>query len=286
MWHSDRQKNRRSAVTFDATLPAELDAKRPNSARMYDYFLGGAQNFAVDREAAEQAAAAFPYIRTSTRLNRSFLGRVVTYLARSGIDQFLDLGSGIPTVGNVHEVAQLHNPNAKVAYVDYEPVAVAHGRRLLADNPNVSITQADIRKPHEVLAAPTVTGLLDFDRPVAVLALAILHFIPDSANPHAMLAAYRTACVPGSYLAITHGSQVTLTDQQIREFLDAYARTPTPALFRTLDEINGLIQGYELVEPGMVLLPHWRPDHEVSEEEARDSNIYGAVGVLSGSTTS
>jgi hypothetical protein len=267
-------------VTFDAALPAELDAKRPNSARMYDYFLGGAQNFAVDREAAEQAAAAFPYIRTSTRLNRSFLARVVTYLVRSGIDQFLDLGSGIPTVGNVHEVAHLHNPDAKVAYVDYEPVAVAHGRRLLADTPNVSITQADIRTPHAVLSAPTVTELLDFTRPVAVLALAILHFIPDSAGPHAMLAAYRTACVPDSYLAITHGSQVTLTDQQITEFLDAYARTPTPALFRSLDEIKGLMQGYELVEPGVVLLPQWHPDREVTEEEAKDSNIYGGLGIL------
>jgi hypothetical protein len=267
-------------VTFDAALPAELDAKRPNSARMYDYFLGGAQNFAVDRQAAEQAAAAFPYIRVSTRLNRSFLGRVVAHLTRQGVDQFLDLGSGIPTVGNVHEVAQHHNPKAKVAYVDYEPVAVAHGRRLLADNDNVTITQADIRNPHEVLSAPTVTELLDFDRPVAVLAMAILHFIPDSDHPHAMLAAYRTACAPGSYLAITHGSQVTLTDEQIAEFLEAYARTPTPALFRDKDEIAALMHGYELIDPGLVLLPQWRPEHPVSDEEARESNIYGAVGVL------
>ena len=267
-------------MTFDAALPAELDAKRPNSARMYDYFLGGAQNFAVDRQAAEQAAAAFPYIRISTRLNRSFLGRVVAHLSQQGVDQFLDLGSGIPTVGNVHEVAQHHNPKARVAYVDYEPVAVAHGRRLLADTENVTITQADIRHPHEVLTAPTVTDLLDFDRPIAVLAMAILHFIPDGDHPHAMLAAYRTACAPGSYLAITHGSQVTLTDEQINEFLEAYARTPTPALFRNEDEIKALLHGYELVEPGLVLLPQWRPERPVSDGEARESNIYGAVGVL------
>jgi hypothetical protein len=247
---------------------------------MYDYFLGGAQNFAVDRDAAEQAAAAFPYIRTSTRVNRSFLGRVVAYLVRRGIDQFHDLGSGIPTVGNVHEVAQRHNPLARVAYVDYEPIAVAHGRRLLAENPLVSITQADIRRPHDVLAAPTVTGLLDFDRPIAVLALAILHFIPDADDPRGMLATYRRACVPGSYLAISHGSQVTLTDTQIREFLDAYARTPTPALFRTLDDIRTLTTGYELVDPGLVLLPQWYPERPVSEREAAESNIYGAVGIL------
>jgi hypothetical protein len=213
-------------------------------------------------------------------VNRSFLGRVVRHLVRAGIDQFLDLGSGIPTVGNVHEVAQRHNPLARVAYVDYEPIAVAHGRRLLADNPLVSITQADIRRPHEVLAAPTVTGLLDLDRPLAVLALAILHFIPDRDDPRDMLAGYRRACVPGSYLAISHGSQVTLTDAQIREFLDAYARTPTPALFRTVDEIRSLMAGYDLIDPGLVLLPQWRAERRVSDAEAAESNIYGAVGIL------
>ncbi len=267
-------------MTFDAALPAELDAKRPNSARMYDYFLGGAQNFAVDRLVAEQAATAFPYIRISTRLNRSYLGRVVAHLSERGVDQFLDLGSGIPTVGNVHEVAQQLNPKARIAYVDYEPIAVAHGRRLLADADNVTITQADIRHPQEVLTAPTVTDLLDFDRPIAVLAMAILHFIPDGAHPHAMLAAYRTACAPGSYLAISHGSQVTLTDQQIDEFLGAYARTPTPALLRTLGEISTLMHGYELIDPGLVLLPQWHPERPVTDDEARESNIYGAVGVL------
>jgi hypothetical protein len=152
----------------------------------------------------------------------------------------------------------------------------------LADTENVTITQADIRHPHEVLSAPTVTELLDFDRPIAVLAMAILHFIPDADHPHAMLTAYRTACPPGSYLAITHGSQVTLTDQQIAEFLAAYARTPTPALFRDADEIAALMHGYELVDPGLVLLPQWHPERPVSEDEARESNIYGAVGVLSG----
>ena len=251
---------------------------RPNSARMYDYFLGGAQNFAVDREAAEQAATAFPHIRVGARVNRSFLGRVVAYLVGQGVDQFLDLGSGIPTVGNVHEIAHRHNPDVRVAYVDYEPVAVAHARRLLADDQRVSITHADIRQPHDVLER--VRPLLDFDRPVAVLAMAILHFLPDADDPFGMLAAYRDACVRGSYLAISHGSQVTLTDQQIRDFLEAYARTPTPALFRDVTEIRRLLDGYELVEPGLVLLPQWHPTDPVTDTEARESNIYGGVGVL------
>jgi trans-aconitate methyltransferase len=245
---------------------------------MYDYFLGGAQNFAVDRDAAEQAAVAFPHIRVGARVNRSFLGRAVADMARNGVDQFLDLGSGIPTVGNVHEIAHRHNPNARVAYVDYEPVAVAHARRLLAGDPLVSITNADIRRPDAVLAE--VRELLDFTRPVAVLAMAILHFLPDADDPYGMLAAYRAACVPGSYLAISHGSQVTLTDEQIHRFLTAYERTPTPALFRSVPEIRRLLTGYELIEPGLVLLPQWHPTEPVTDEAAAESNIYGGVGIL------
>jgi SAM-dependent methyltransferase len=247
---------------------------------MYDYFLGGAQNFAADREAAELAASAFPHIRISTRINRAFLGRVVSYLVAQGIDQFLDLGSGIPTVGNVHEVAHRHNPDARVAYVDYEPVAVAHARRLLADNDRVSITRADIRRPAEVLAAPGVAGLLDFTRPVAVLAVAILHFLPDSDDPRGMLAAYRAACAPDSHLVISHGCQITLTDGQVDRFLAAYARTPTPALFRERSEIRTLTAGYRLIDPGLVLLPQWRPEQPVRDEDAAASNILGAVGIL------
>ncbi|HWE90825.1 MAG TPA: SAM-dependent methyltransferase [Pseudonocardiaceae bacterium] len=267
-------------MSRDGAAPDALDVSRPNSARMYDYFLGGAQNFAADREAAELAASAFPHIRISTRINRSFLGRVVSYLTSQGIDQFLDLGSGIPTVGNVHEVAHRHNPDARVAYVDHEPVAVAHARRLLADHERITITQADIRRPADVLTAPGVAGLLDFSRPIAVLAVAILHFLPDTDDPRGMLAAYRAACVPGSHLVISHGCQLTLTDEQVDRFLAAYARTPTPALFRERSEIRTLMAGYRLVDPGLVLLPQWRPERPVGDAEAAASNILGAVGVL------
>ena len=265
-------------MTTEKRVAEDPDVTRPNSARMYDYFLGGAQNFAVDRDAAEQAAVAFPHIRVGARVNRSYLGRAVAYLADNGVDQFLDLGSGIPTVGNVHEIAHRHNPDARVAYVDYEPVAVAHARRLLAGDPLVSITHADIRQPDTVLAE--VKSQLDFTRPVAVLAMAILHFLPDSDDPYGMLASYRAACVPGSYLAISHGSQVTLTDEQIRRFLTAYERTPTPALFRSVPEIRRLLAGYELVDPGLVLLPQWHPTELVSDSAAAESNIYGGVGIL------
>lgn len=258
-----------------------MDYQRPSSARMYDYLLGGGQNFAVDREAAEAAAAAFPHFRAAIRANRSYLGRAAGYLAKAGIDQFLDLGSGIPTVGNVHEVVHRYNPDARVAYVDREPVAVAHASELLVDEPLVTITQADIRFPKNVLSAPTVANLLDFDRPIAVLAMGILHFLSDDDDPFGMLAAYRDVSCAGSYLAISHANQVTLTDEQVQGFLDAYARTPTPTLFRSAEEIRRLMDGYKLIEPGLVLAPYWHPDQpgQVDEDEAAATNLRAAVGI-------
>ena len=263
--------------------PEQVDYQRPSSARMYDYLLGGGQNFAVDRDAAEAAAAAFPHFRAAVRANRSYLGRAAAYLAKTGVDQFLDLGSGIPTVGNVHEVVHRYNPDARVAYVDREPVAVAHANKLLENEPFVTVTQADIRSPKDVLAAPTVADLLDFDRPIAVLALGILHFLSDDDDPFGMLAAYRDASCPGSYLAISHANQVTLTDEQVESFLAAYARTPTPTLFRTVEEIRRLLDGYKLVEPGLVLAPFWHPDQPgpIDEAEAAATNLRAAVGVKS-----
>ncbi len=259
---------------------APIHDREPNSARMYDYLLGGAANFGPDREAADRAVAAFPNFKVGVRVNRAYLGRAVAWLTRHGIDQFLDLGSGIPTVGNVHEIAHRINPAAKVAYVDYESVAATHARTLLRGIPQVSITQADIRDPANVLAAPQVADLLDFSRPVAVLAVAILHFIPDADDPWGMLATYRDACVPGSALAISHGSKVTLTDTQIEEFLAAYAKTSTPAVFRTPEQIRAFLTGYQLIDPGLVLLPQWRAPQPVSDGEAAEANIYGAVGLL------
>jgi SAM-dependent methyltransferase len=233
---------------------------------MYDYLLGGGANFAADRAAADAAEAAWPYLRQGARIQRGFLGRAVRFLAQRGVDQFLDLGSGIPTVGNVHEIALRHNPVARVAYVDYETVAVHAARGMLGDEPRVSVTQADIRNPDAVLSAPTVADLLDFSRPVAVLAVGILHFLSDADDPAGVLSAYRDACAPGSHLAISH------------------AQSTTPALWRTVTEIRPFLDGYHLFEPGLVLLPLWRPDAPVSDTHAAESNIYGAVGTIPGLT--
>ncbi|HEX3785432.1 MAG TPA: SAM-dependent methyltransferase [Pseudonocardiaceae bacterium] len=259
---------------------SKVNVDRPNAARMYDYFLDGNTNLAVDRAAAEELLTTGPW-RTYARANRAFLGRAVRFVAQQGIDQFLDLGSGIPTVGNVHEIAHRSNPAARVAYVDIEPVAVAHARRLLADFDNVSITQADIREPAEVLAQPGIAELLDLTRPVAVLAVAILPFITDDDDVAELVAGYRSVCVPGSYLAISHTSQLSLTEDQQARGVELMKRTPTPAVYRTEEQIRPLLAGYELVEPGLVWTPHWRPDDNPAWlPEPAEANAFAAVGRL------
>jgi S-adenosyl methyltransferase len=257
-----------------------IDPAVPNAARMYDYYLGGSANIAVDREAAEQQIAAVPDTVSAAHANRAFLGRVVRHLSAQGIDQFLDLGSGIPTVGNVHEIARRTNPAARIAYVDVEPVAVSYGRRLLADEELVTVTRADIRDPAAVLSAPGVAGLFDFDRPVAVLAVAILHVVSDADDPFGLLAAYRAACHPGSYLAVSHVCPTTFDPAQMETSERVYARTPTPIVWRDKDTIGRFFDGYQLVDPGLVLLPCWRPTDRVDEAEATHANAYGGLGRL------
>jgi hypothetical protein len=247
---------------------------------MYDYYLGGSANVAIDRAAADELIRTLPDMVFAARANRSFLGRVVRFLSEQGIDQFLDLGSGIPTAGNVHEIAQSVNPEAKVAYVDIEPVAVSYGHKLLRDEKQVTITKADIRRPSTVLTAPGVADLLDLTRPVAVLAVAILHAMSGSDAPLEFLAEYRAACVPGSYLAISHLSPQTWDPHEITHSQQVYARTPTPVVYRDRAEILRFMTGYHLVKPGLVLLPNWRPTEKHSARDAARSNSYGALGRL------
>lgn len=258
----------------------ELGIDRPNAARMYDYYLGGAANFAVDRQAAERA----PFVGRWARQNRSFLARAVRYLCAQGVDQFLDLGSGVPTVGNVHETAQAHRRHARVAYVDSDPIATRHAHTLLGANPQVTITRADLRKPQAVLHSPGVAGLLDFTRPVAILAVAVLHFIAEQDQPQQILAGYRRACVPGSYLAISHGAtdevHAELGQDQFQALHAAYRHTPTPVVLRRPPQIAALLHGYSLVEPGMVLLNDWRPDPQPHPLDGHASSAYALVGVL------
>lgn len=257
------------------------DINSPNAARMYDYHLGGSANFAVDRQAIDEILEWLPEGSYYAQCNRGFLGRAVRYLVNeAGIDQFLDLGSGVPTVGNVHEIAQKQNSHARVAYVDFEQVAVRHARTLLAKEgaERVTVTEADIRDPEAVWSSPGVAELLDLDRPVAVLAVGVLPFVPDE-EVRELMAAYREATVPGSYAVVSHISRISWSEQQMDRLMEIMRRTPTPERERSPDEIGTLLPGYTLVPPGIVPVPRWRPDRAPSDEEIAQSNCYGAVGL-------
>lgn len=258
-----------------------MDVTRPNAARMYDYMLGGSLNFAVDREAVDAMLATAGSTMAPARLNRSFLRRAVQYMAEHGIDQFLDLGSGIPTVGNVHEIAQAANPNARVLYVDIEPVAVAHARHLLSGNDNATIVHADLRDIDAVLDHPDTQRQLDFTRPIGLLLVSILHFIQDTDDPAGIVAAYRQATSAGGYLALSHFS---INDNELaRRGAAHYDRTATPVVGRTRDEIVAIMGGgLDLIPPGLVWTSQWRPDGaDPIPDRPHDARIYAAVAKMS-----
>jgi SAM-dependent methyltransferase len=233
----------------------------PNVARMYDYFLGGKDNFEADRIAAEEVLAHMPGQRRSALENRRFLRRVVRYLtAEAGIGQFLDIGVGLPTRGAVHEVAHEVDPRARVAYVDYDPVVVRHGQALLAKRDRAVVVEADLRRPAELLADPVVRKHLNFDQPVAVMLLAILHFIADEHDPDRIVAQLREALVPGSYLVISHIGSELLPDKAAAErAVKVYERASEPILPRSRERVLGFFGDFELTEPGLVPKHQWRP---------------------------
>jgi hypothetical protein len=247
---------------------------------MYDYFLGGYHNFEVDRRAADVASAIYPDLPYILRANRAFLRRSVTYLIHQGVDQFLDLGSGIPTVGNVHEVLQDMGSDARVVYVDVDPIAVTQSQDLLRSVPNAGIAHADIRRPEGVLAHPEVRRLLDFDRPLAVLFVAILHFMMEDEEARALVDAVRDVIPSGSYIAVTHASVEGVGRERGARVQEIYARTPTPIKLRTRAEIVSLFDGLELVEPGVVYLPQWWPEgrDDLFVDEPELSSTFAGVG--------
>jgi O-methyltransferase involved in polyketide biosynthesis len=248
---------------------------------MYDYFLGGSHNFAADRQLAEQALSVFPDAPHVVRANRAFLERAVQYLCAAGIDQFLDLGSGIPTAGNVHEIALAADPAAHTVYVDADPVAVAHARALLAGEARVQVLRADLREPGAVLEQAVAAGL-DLGRPLAVLLVSVLPFIPDEDDPAAIIAAYREASAPGSYLAVSHGTN-EYQPEAVGKVEGIYTRTTQPGVFRSRAEIERLLRGYDPVPPGLVDAIDWRPvpDEDVPDPLGGDVarySLYAAVG--------
>ncbi|MGW2566432.1 SAM-dependent methyltransferase [Streptomyces sp. NPDC001537] len=264
-------------------FPPGTDPDKASVARVYDALLGGEHHFAIDREAVAAITAIEPQARTLARANRAFLGRAVRFLVESGVRQFIDLGSGIPTQGNVHEVAQAVSPGARVVYVDNDPVAVAHSTSLLADNPDADIVDADIRRPADILASPQVRKLIDFEQPVAVLMNAILHFVTAEEDPAGLVAAFRDVLPEGSFLAMSHGTHEDRPDtaDAVRKLYKS--RATSPVTTRSHDEILELFTGFDLVEPGLVHLPLWRPDpDDVIPDNPKEYWVYVGVGRKAG----
>ncbi|MDQ7806431.1 SAM-dependent methyltransferase [Amycolatopsis sp. A133] len=256
-------------------IPPNADLSRPSAARIYDYLLGGAHNLAPDREVAQKLEAIQPQVAAVARRNRAFLRRVVRFMLGQGVRQFLDLGSGIPTVGNVHEVAQEVDPNSKVVYVDYEPVAVAHSLMLLKDNPHAEALEADATNTEAVLKSEPVKELLDLSEPVGLLAITLGHYLPEVRG---VFAAYRDALPRGSYLALTHLTNdfAVLSDPRVAETM---RKTQDHIYPRSKDEVLALFEGFELVEPGLTTSANWRPDRLAAVVDPEEDGLYAGVGV-------
>jgi hypothetical protein len=269
------------------------DQKPATAARIYDYYIGGTHNFPADRAAADDVIKQVPLIRPAARANRAFLGRAVRFAAESGVHQFLDIGSGIPTEGNVHEVAQEVDPAARVVYVDIDPVAVSEGLDILEGNPYATSIRGNVLDIEAILSHSNVAELLDFSKPVAIILCALLHFVTDDDAAHAAVTTLRSASAPGSYLILSHGtlpdSDVAVEERQRFAADDkllqgVYAtKTTTPVRMRERNGVKAFFDGYELVEPGLTWVGDWRPDGNHPDEfggNARLASILGGVGTL------
>ncbi|GLH97005.1 hypothetical protein Pa4123_22790 [Phytohabitans aurantiacus] len=260
------------------TNPDDVDMGTATLARAYDYLLGGSHNFAADRELAKRIVMLLPDARQQARVNRAFLHRAVRFALDAGIRQFLDIGSGIPTVGNVHEIAQKVDPGARVAYVDIDPVAVAHSRQILAGNANAVVIREDLCEPRAILDHPDVRGLLDLDQPIAVLMVAVLHAVRDEQDPYGALTVYKEAMAPGSYLVIGHATYESRPDEY-RKLMEVAKNTTTPLAMRAHTEILRFFDGFEMVEPGLAWVPMWRPESPDDVPEHPEMSVnYGGVG--------
>lgn len=256
-------------------LNGPSDLSRPSVGRVYDYLLGGSSNFSVDREFAREVRQVFPGASEFARVNRLLLQRVVRYLVDCGVRQFLDLGSGFPTVGSVHEIAQQLAPECRVVYVDLEPIAVAQNELVLENNEHATVVRGDLRRPEELLATPQISGFLDTGEPIGLLMLATLHFVGNDEGPGELVERYRYQLAPGSYLAVSHA---TNTRSGVASAARMYRNTAYPATLRTKGQIRDLLSGFELVEPGVVYSAQWRPDFPDEMRQPERSAAYAAVG--------
>ncbi|NUO99306.1 MAG: SAM-dependent methyltransferase [Nonomuraea sp.] len=238
-------------------VPPGVDPNIPNAARVYDYLLGGKDHVAVDRAVAEKLLAVAPDARAVARANRRFQIEAVRHLAREGMRQFLDLGTGIPTSPSIHETVRAESPACRVIYADHDPVVRLHAQVLLADQPGVASIQADLRRPADILADPHVTGLIDFDQPVCVLMVGVLHFVMDDEDPWGVVAAFRKRMAPGSHLVLSH-AMAESSPEAVAQLSMSTAGSPAQGAFRGRDEVLRLFEGFELIGPGLVPVQDWR----------------------------
>jgi O-methyltransferase involved in polyketide biosynthesis len=252
-------------VDADHQLPSELNTKVAHPARLYDYWLGGKDNFAVDRELADKIVAAQPGSLQSIRANREFLKRAVRYAAAAGIRQFIDIGSGLPTVENTHEIAQQCLPDPRVVYADIDPIVIVHGRALLADAGTTAAVQGDVRRPEMIFGHPDVRQMIDFDQPVAVLLLGVLHYVAEEEDPYGVMSRIRDSIAPGSQVILSH---LTGDDdpQTMEGSINIVKRAPVSvvSLPRTYAQVERLFEKLEVLDPGIVPVHQWRPDGPVS----------------------
>jgi hypothetical protein len=253
---------------------SEIDTATPHPARIYDALLGGKDNYAADRQAVRQLLTAAPEARDSARANRAFMQRAVRFLAgEAGIRQFIDVGTGIPAAGNVHEVAA----GARVAYVDNDPIVHVHANALLTGSGTTSIILADLREPESIVAHPKVRALIDFTQPAALLLVAILHFITDAEDPARILAVFRDALPAGSYLALSHAT-ADLRPAAARDAAAVYDHATSPVTLRTRAQVAAFFDGWDLVKPGLVQVPLWRPDGRRPRQRQLDRAwVYGGI---------
>ena len=268
-----------NGLEFPAGRPRRLgfDTGVPNVARIYDALLGGKDNYAADREAAEELLKAVPGAMAAARENRAFLGRAVRFLAgEAGIRQFLDIGTGLPTLGNVHEIAQAANPAARVVYADYDPVVLLHANVLLAKAVTVAAVDADLRYPRDLLTSPAVRALIDFDEPVAVLLVAVLHFLEDSDDPWKIVDCIKDHMAPGSYLVVSHVTGDDLPPDARQQAREVYENASAPGVTRAYDDIARFFDGLVMLAPGLVNVPTWRPDRIT--RTPHETLFYAGVG--------
>jgi S-adenosyl methyltransferase len=261
----------------DEQAPLGIDVTVPSVARIYDLFLGGKDHYAVDRKLAKEILRQSPETPHVAQANRRFLGRAVEYFAEAGIRQFLDLGAGLPSQNNVHEVAHRICPDARVVYVDNDPIVSVHARALLADGESTVLVQEDIRHPARILEHPTVQRMIDFSQPVAVMFVAVLHFVSDDDDPWGVVSALTEPLVPGSYLALSHGGFGGHSAEIAKAYQEKYKNASAPVALRERDAVSRFFDGFDLVEPGVVAATEWRSD-EIERSQPGGEWMLAGVG--------